>query len=43
MTKKLPFGLFVDIGASNDALLPSALLEKDLDDYQEGEAGPRAI
>jgi len=38
VTKKMPFGLFVDIGACVDALLPSALLEKPLEEYEEGEA-----
>jgi len=37
VTKKMPFGLFVDIGACVDALLPAALLEKPLDEYAEDE------
>eukprot|EP00438_Fugacium_kawagutii_P035966 Skav233259 [mRNA] locus=scaffold2371:93162:94887:- [translate_table: standard] len=38
VSKKMPFGLFVDIGACVDALLPAALLEKDMEEYAEGEA-----
>lgn len=37
VTKKMAFGLFVNIGASNDCLLPTQLLGKDLDEYEVGE------
>jgi len=37
VTKILPFGIFVDIGASNDALVPARFLAKETTDYSEGE------
>lgn len=37
VTKIMAFGLFVDIGASTDALAPTAVLEKELGAYVVGE------
>lgn len=37
VSKILPFGIFVDIGASNDALVPARFLAKEPTEYQEGE------
>ncbi|CAK9028351.1 4-hydroxy-3-methylbut-2-enyl diphosphate reductase (HMBPP reductase) [Durusdinium trenchii] len=37
VSKLMPFGLFVDIGACVDALAPAALLDKELAEYSEGE------
>lgn len=37
VTKVMTFGLFVDIGASCDALAPQSLLEKPLDQYKQGD------
>jgi len=37
VSKVMEFGLFVDIGASVDALAPTALLEKPPGEYSEGE------
>jgi transcriptional accessory protein Tex/SPT6 len=37
VTKILPFGVFVDIGASNDALAPARYLAKEPTEYTEGE------
>ncbi|CAE7507172.1 unnamed protein product, partial [Symbiodinium pilosum] len=37
VSKIMDFGLFVDIGASVDALLPTGMLAKDTGEYSEGE------
>jgi len=40
VTKVMPFGLFVDIGASVEALAPSGLIEKEPGEYTVGEELP---
>jgi ribosomal protein S1 len=37
VSKVMPFGLFVDIGASVDVLAPASMLEKSLDEYGQGD------
>jgi len=37
VSKVMPFGLFVDIGASVDVLAPASMLEKSLEEYGQGD------
>eukprot|EP00930_Biecheleria_cincta_P048910 TRINITY_DN34166_c0_g1_i1.p1 TRINITY_DN34166_c0_g1~~TRINITY_DN34166_c0_g1_i1.p1 ORF type:complete len:955 (-),score=175.92 TRINITY_DN34166_c0_g1_i1:52-2916(-) len=37
VSKVMPFGLFVDIGASVDVLAPASMLEKNLEEYSQGD------
>jgi len=37
VSKVMPFGLFIDIGASVDVLAPVSMLEKSLDEYAQGD------